>query len=112
MNIVFDGVYKGHRALIVNTFENNNDLLIAYVELPKSNKLHGVTDLSNYPKDGVLRRVSFAGELPGEKGFFISNASQIIPEYADKVDLTFLVTECEELIEYLIDNNGNVAGGA
>lgn len=96
-------IYKGHRILITNEDVSDKDWLFGYVELPKSNKYYGEKNLSNYNGLEAFRRLSFAGELPNEEGFFIGNTSREIKEIATLRDINFLINECEDLVDQLIE---------
>lgn len=60
-------------------------------------------NLTNYIGLEAFRRLSFAGELPNEDGFFIGNTSREIKEIATLRDINFLVKECEDLVDQLIE---------
>lgn len=103
MNKLIEKIYKGHRILVTNEHINDKDWLYGYVELPKSNQYYGEKNLTNYTGLKAFRRLSFAGELPNEVGFFIGNTSRELKEIATLRDINFLVKECEDLVDQLIE---------
>jgi hypothetical protein len=100
---ITEKIYKGHRILVTNEYINDKDWLFGYVELPKSNKYYGEKNLSNYTGLKAFRRLSFAGELPKEVGFFIGNTSREIQDEATSRDIEFLINECEDLVDQLLE---------